>query len=536
MVTDMLVQEKTYLVYIIGYFIIAGLYLFVAIRLRKRFQNQIEVKSKTKFTDIIISLVLIYTCFIGIRGRINFHPLRMSEAYYCNDSFLNQLGINPAYNFIKSGLNSSKQGKALDFIATEDAIKYSYNKCIENNTDTTKNRVIFLDNEDNPLLRKIVAKNEVKKKNVVIVIIESMSANFLQSFGQEKVITPTLDSLFNNALAFKNCYASAPRTFAGIYGTLYSIPTIYTRNFMKSPILPHVKGLPGVLHDYGYKNMFFLAHEPSFDNINSFLLQNHFDEIHSMLNFPEEARANSWGVNDGFLYDYSLERIDNLVEETQGEQPFFASILTMTNHPPYVIPESFKPRDKDLEIQVVEYTDWCINDFLKKAKTKSWYDDTIFVFLGDHGKLVGEPKGEFYSSYNHIPLIFLNSGLPNEINSNMALQIDVMPTLLSMLNMSYSYDGLGVSLITQKRDMIFYCSNDLIAGRDSSMCSIFFPELNKTFYYHDKGGHDITSIELGSDNETDMKLKRLKDFSLNMLQMTDYMQRNVYVKPSVVTN
>lgn len=574
-VTEMLVEEQSYLMYIIEYFIIAAIYIFLAVKFRKRFQHQIEinqiqkqerinnktVKKDNVSLNVAIVVLALALCFIGVRGRVTSHPLRASEAYYSEDIFLNQLGINPAYSFIKSVLNNNnKYGKELKYVPVEEAFKYVKNR-IENtskgkiNSENCKIKVEFIDSlkHINPIHRKISYNNneEIKKKNVVIILIESLSANLMTSFGQKRSMTPFLDSLYNNSLAFSNCYSCAVHTFAGILGTIYSVPTIFGRNYMKNIVTPKVNGLPKILSSYDYKNMFFLAHEPSFDNMNAFLKQNNFDEVYSMLDYPADKQVNSWGVSDDFLFEFALNKLNKnfkLQCENKTKQPIFATILTMSNHPPYVVPEYFKSKSKfdDIIPQITEYTDYCVGEFLKKAKLEPWYDDTIFIILADHGKLVDEPNCELPRSYNHIPLIILNSGYENQIVNKMSSQIDIMPTLLSIMNMPYEYDGIGIDLTSQEKDMVFYCNDDKLVGRDSSICSIMIPNINKSFNYFDNGMGSISKIKLENISTTDsgasddakeieLRLKELNKYSLNMLQITDYIQRHIYgVNPKLL--
>ena len=110
--------------------------------------------------------------------------------------------------------------------------------------------------------------------------------------------------------------------------------------------------------------------------------------------------VNSFGVQDDFLYQYALPILNKRAEE---RQPFFTVLLSISNHPSYVIPDYFKPHSTKLEDQIVEYADWAIRQFMQEARKQPWFENTIFVLLGDHGKLVGSPYCEIPQSYNHVP-------------------------------------------------------------------------------------------------------------------------------------
>lgn len=111
---------------------------------------------------------------------------------------------------------------------------------------------------------------------------------------------------------------------------------------------------------------------------------------------PKSEVVNSFGVSDHFEMGYALNTIN---QKAKTGKPFMATILTVSNHPPYIIPDFFKPKTKEKETQIVEYADWAIGDFLKKASREPWYKNTIFVIQADHGKLVGKSEGELPQSY-----------------------------------------------------------------------------------------------------------------------------------------
>ena len=112
-------------------------------------------------------------------------------------------------------------------------------------------------------------------------------------------------------------------------------------------------------------------------------------------------------IQDDFLYEYA---IPVLTERSASVQPFFATLLSISNHPPYIIPPYFKPHSKETEEQIVEYADWSLRKFMDEASRQPWYENTIFVFLADHGKLVGSPKSDMPLTYHHIPLIIYEPG------------------------------------------------------------------------------------------------------------------------------
>ena len=287
------------------------------------------------------------------------------------------------------------------------------------------------------------------------------------------------------------------------------------RNAMKGSVIPVYSGFPTVLKENGYHNMFFMTHESQYDNMNAFFRTNGFDEIYAQENYPQEKIANHFGVQDDYLYEYALPVLG---ERAREGNPFMAVLLSISNHPPYVLPDYFVPRSEKMEDAIVEYADWSIRKFFAAAQKEPWFDNTIFVLLGDHGKLVGTPECEIPHSYNHVPLMIYGKGIAPARIEEFGGQIDVAPTLLGMLGMEYVQNNFGVDLLKEQRPCMFYTADNLIAARDSSHLYVFSPETGQEFLYEYTGG------KISTAQYSDV-YGRLKDYCFSMLQSTEYLVR-----------
>ena len=183
-----------------------------------------------------------------------------------------------------------------------------------------------------------------------------------------------------------------------------------------------------------------------------------------------------------------------------------------------MIPSWFKPKTKEKETQIVEYADYCIGDFLRQAQKEPWYENTIFVILADHGKMVGKADGELPVSYNHIPLIIFGPGVKNQVYDGLGTQVDIMPTLLGILGVGYTYDGFGVDLLKQQRHEVFYSADNQIVARDPGHCYVYSPEMQKAFCYHTNGNRQTPTQPSGL-------FKRLRRYVFSMIQTAEYMVR-----------
>lgn len=474
----MLVEEKSYWLYIALYFFITAVFIRWLFCLEDAAPSSHETSPHKGITitgTLAVSAILIGLCLFGIRGRRGYNPIKVSEAYYCDDAFLDQLGINPAFNLLTSALDDMrKENKELHLMPYSEAVEqarlwYNISGKVDS-ADVMKRLVTNAPHHQQP----------ETKPNVVIILMESMSASLLGEFGQQQPLTPTLDSLYQHSLAFTNFYSAGIHTNHGMTATLYSFPALMSRNLMKGTVTPHRHGIPTVLKGLGYENMFFMTHEAQYDNMKAFFTTNGYDDIYSQESYPKDSVVNSFGVSDHYEFNYALHTINS---KAKSRRPFLATILTISNHPPYIVPSWFKARTQEKETQIVEYADWAIGDFLRKASREPWYKNTIFVIQADHGKMVGQSDAELPVSYNHIPLIIFGPKIKPMKYAGLGTQVDVMPTLLGIMGVNYEYDGFGVNLLKVHRDMVFYSADNQIVARDQHNCYIYEPNTGKSFYY-----------------------------------------------------
>lgn len=512
----MLVGEKSYLVYFLLFIVATATLLWLLRRWRRKTNRRIRNARATDHKGwgwlvarLAVTVAVVGACIFGIRGRVGYNPIKVSQAYYCDDPFLNQLGISPSFNLITSTLDGMRKENAeLHLMPYDKAIAYARHEYgVAGAADSTA-----------VLMRHIEETDSATRPNVVVVLMESMSASLMQTFGNKQPLTPTLDSLYKCSMAFTNFYSAGIHTNHGITATLYSFPALMMRNLMKGTVTPHRSGIATVLKERGYHNMFFMTHESQYDNMNAFLRTNGYDDIYAQENYPASERVNSFGVPDKFLFEYALPVVNNVAK--QGV-PFMATLLTISNHPPYIVPQWMKTTTKEPETQIVEYADWCLGQFLEKAKQQPWYDNTIFVILADHGKLVGDMDSELPQSYNHIPCIIFGKGITPQIYDGLATQVDIMPTLLGLMGVGYDYNGFGVDLTKTRRNRVFYTSDTQIVARDSAACHIYNPQMDKHFYYTVEEGGKLKQISQGTARHDS-----LRQYSFAMEQTAEYMQRH----------
>ncbi|GIV26309.1 MAG: sulfatase [Bacteroidia bacterium] len=507
-VIKMIIQEPRYWMYIIPYAIV--LIIFHKILRRIIFSNNIKEKTSIQsWTQIILSIVFIGVILLTIRGRIEKKsPIRVGTAYFCNNPFLNQLGLNPNFTLIQSILDKLKEeNKPIKLIADEIAIANVQRYLNINNPDSVY-----------PVLRKHKKIDSLPetKSNIIIVIMESMSAAKTGIHGNNDNLTPFLDSIAKHSYYFENAYTAGIHTFNGIFSTLFSYPAIFKKHPMKGSFIPKFHGIATSLKQHGYSTIYFTTHDGQFDNVEGFLLANDFEKVVSQKDYPSQKIKTTLGVPDDFMFEFSIPILNELHKKGK---PFFSVFLTASDHGPYYIPEYFKPKPSDIKKQIVEYADYSLKKFFHLAKQQSWYNNTLFVFIADHGA----PLSAIYElslDYNHTPLIFYHPNLIKhpKIYSKMAGQIDVFPSIMGFLNLPFDNYTLGIDLFHEERPYIYFNADDKYGVIDQNWLLIV--RENNTvaglFKYKEK---DLKNYE----NEFPDVVEQMKKYGESNIQTFQYL-------------
>ena len=295
-------------------------------------------------------------------------------------------------------------------------------------------------------LRHIPGNPDTLRRNIVLITIESMSASFMQHFGYPDAITPHLDSLYKMGIAFEQCFATGNRTVRGLEAVTLSLPPCPGQSIIKRPRNDNMHSTAAVLREKGYDAYYFYGGNSYFDNMETFFGGNGYRIIDQKSYKPEEITfANIWGVCDEVAY---RKVIRTLNEETRSGKPFFAHVMTVSNHRPFTYPAGRIriPNDSKSRAGGVLYSDYSLGRFFAEAARQPWFENTIFLVTADHcASSAG--RTEIPLQKYHIPALILAPGLiePGVVDGIVS-QIDLMPTLLSLLNMSYDSHFYGRSI------------------------------------------------------------------------------------------
>ena len=514
-ILHMIVSNPVYLLGFAAFAALAVGYAFLMRWVFRRLFSSASWQMKTGWA-IALAVLLLFGGFVGMRGRLSKKsPLRVGTAYYCGNAFLNQLGLNPVFTFVKSieTLNkSAKHPLALTSAAEAEQI-YAADRATP---------------VDSALAAGAVTLPE--GTNVVVVIMESMTVDktgLLRPAGGDFSLTPCLDSLMRGGMVFTQCYSAGIHTYNGIYSTLYSHPGIPARHTMRYAFIPRMCGLPHQLQAQGYQTTFMMTHDEDYDNMRDFLHANAFDSVVGQHSFPAGESVGTWGLPDHRLLEHAVEHCRAVAAEGR---PFLTVVMTCSDHVPYILPDGidFTPRSKALADKMTEYADWSIGHFMQLAAQDDkntnggspWFDNTVFVFIADHGA-AGQSLYDIALSYHHVPMLFY---CPKHIApkrcDQLALQIDLFPTLMGMLPYAYGNNTFGLDLLRQRRQYAYFCSDDKISAIDTAWLYICQVAENNEHLYHycDTTAGDRIATHRGEADAMRRYAFGLVQHSFNMLE------------------
>ena len=296
--------------------------------------------------------------------------------------------------------------------------------------------------------KEILNATPERKPNVMLILVESLSAKYMGVYGDKKGWTPKLDALTKESLFFNNLYATGTRTVRGMEAVTLSIVPTPGRSIVKRPDNHNMFSSGFIFQERGYENKFIYAGHGYFDNMNDFFSNNGF-KIVDRVDFSDDevTFSNAWGVCDEDLLNKALKEADKSYAE---KKPFLNFIMTTSNHRPYTYP------DGKIDIPShtgraggVKYTDYAIDKFINEAKKKPWFKDTIFVILADHNG--GSAGKNTLPTYRYkIPLIvYAPEIIEPKVVSKLSSQIDLFPTLFAMMGWSYESMFYGDDILSE---------------------------------------------------------------------------------------
>lgn len=438
--------------------------------------------------------ILLIVLFLSARGTVGHRPINPSLVYFSTDPLINSLTLNSIYSVAHAYKQFGNEKNAAKLYG-----KMPANKVISLIQENTSINARAFTNKNLPSVSTRLPIYQGKPKNLVIILEESLGAQFVSSLGGLP-LTPELDKLNSEGWAFKNMYATGTRSVRGIEAVITGFTPTPARSVVKLDKSQHgFFTIASLLKDNNYLTQFIYGGESHFDNMKSFFLGNGFTDIVDFKDIKNPQFVASWGASDGDLFrqaDIELSKLH------QANKPFFSLIFSSSNHDPFEIPDGvvtpityskkqlahYDIKEK-MRHKAIQYADYALGKFINKAKQQPYWQNTIFLVVADHdARAMGcdlVPVKNF-----HIPAVIINSGNPPQLDERVASQIDLAPTLLSLMGITNHSPMLGHDLnntTVSGRAMMQYADNfAYMTGNDVTILQPQKAAVNFSYDFHNK--------------------------------------------------
>ena len=388
----------------------------------------------------VVAVLVFGLCVLGVRGGLQDGILRPTDAFaYSPSTAVGNLTLNSTYSVI---LNA--------FLP-----KYEVIHAMD---DAEARRVVqdmvFQPGEEAlaaeyPFVRRTLPEGAARLLNVVILIQESWTWANIGPWGAEESCTPEFDKLAKDGALFTNFLATGQRSNEAVPSIVASVPSLFRRPVIGSQVeIRAWRGLGTILGEHGYTSSFHYGAPPTIEGFRGFLGLVGFDEYVCNEDFESDApdaetHDGSWGIFDHQFYVDTVRRLD----ARQG--PFACVTFGLAPHDPYHVPPSLAERFPDREGETgyqraLRYSDYALGRFFEEARSRPWFDKTIFFITADHTRFA--PPDSLYESF-HIPLLVYAPGIVDpQVRPEIASHVDILPTILDLLRLPTAHASMGRSV------------------------------------------------------------------------------------------
>jgi len=421
--------------------VLAAIIIPVCTRLFYRYlKRHCSPVNNSWLTAVPLSIIVLLLSVLGVRSTLGHRPVNPSIVAATNDLMVNDLALNSSYTMLYAIYESRRdeKGEAVyGELPRHEIIGAIKAEMFIADSDFT--------NPDIPTLHRQKAMQSVKQPlNLVIILEESLGAEFVGSLGG-KPLTPNIDRLAHEGIWFERLYATGTRSVRGIEAVITGFTPTPARSVVKLNRSQHnFFTFAQLLQEQGYETSFIYGGESHFDNMRRFFVANGFNKIIDEKDFRDPVFTGSWGVSDEDLFNKAHEEF-----EKKHDKPFFSLVFSSSNHSPFEYPDNrieLYDEEKATENNAVKYADYAVGEFIEKAKQSSYWNNTLFLIVADHNSRV-RGASLVPIDYFHIPGLVLGADIQPRRIKRIASQIDLMPTLLSIMGINSEHPAVGLDLL-----------------------------------------------------------------------------------------
>ena len=423
--------------------------------------------------------------------------LNVNTGRYSENRVVNELAMNGVYSFFNAAVNSE-----LDYGAYYLSLPGA--EAGERLRRMVKTHDAEYFAESDHIKRRITADGPAKHLHVVVLLEESLGAEFVGAYGDKRGLTPNIDRLAPQGMLFTNAYATGTRTVRGMEAVSASFPPVPAESIVKRPHNEGMFNWSTVMAKNGYKPTFIYGGFGTFDNMNHFFGTNGYRVI-DRTDMDKVSFANIWGVSDEDLFRNAALVFDE--QYGRGEK-IFSIIMTTSNHKPYTFPPGIPgvPEKGGGRDAGVRYADYAIGRFFEMAKSKPWFDDTLFVIVADHGARVYGREDIPVTTYE-IPLLLYSPRhiKPGQV-ATLTSQIDIAPTVIGILDFDYDSIFFGTDVLLKdsasNRMIPLNHNRDIALFDGHNLYEIGFRKTSAQFVY-DPATHKQTRVAVDPERMKD---------------------------------
>ncbi|MFQ2615941.1 LTA synthase family protein [Aeromonas caviae] len=392
------------------------------------------------------ALLILAVGFLGARSSLGHRALNPAMVAFADDPLVNALTVNSAYSLFFAIKQMGAEEDASQFYG-----KMADHQVLDIVREESGRPLGDFTSADLPSQTFNTASYQGKPKNLVILLQESLGAQFVGSLGGLP-LTPNIDALSKEGWAFEQLYATGTRSVRGIEAVLTGFTPTPAQAVVKlGKSQTNFFTIADLLKQRGYDTSFIYGGESHFDNMRSFFLGNGFTTIVEQKDFKNPVFEGSWGASDEDLMDKANETFAALHKEGK---PFFSLVFSSSNHDPFEFPDNriaLYEQPKQTRNNAAKYADYAVGEFFKKARASDYWQDTLFLVIADHDSRVGGASLVPIPRF-HIPGVILGDGIAPRKDPRIVSQIDMAPTLLSLMGISADYPMLGKDLTRMPAD------------------------------------------------------------------------------------
>lgn len=367
----------------------------------------------------LIMILCTGAAVIGARGGIQYKPLRMIAA--ARTTAVENIPLVASTTFSMLSTIGKEKLEEINYFPEKELSKYFY--CVHQN-DTAQ---------------------PMQPLNVVLILLESFSKEYIGYYNDDKRFTPFFDSLITQSVSFPHAFANSKKSIEGIPAVIASLPALMEEPFITSPYNGgKINSMASELKKNGYYSAFFHGGNNGTMGFDNFAFAAGYDDYFGRNEYGQQDYDGHWGVFDHKFYRWFAERMNGM------KQPFFTTFFTISSHHPFKIPDELKgkfPKGDHPILESIAYADFALRTFFEFAQNQPWYSNTLFVITADHTGPSFSTQYETRKGIYEIPLLFFMPGkLQPKEDFSVAQQCDVMPTVLGFLNVKQPFVAFGNNL------------------------------------------------------------------------------------------